>query len=204
MPTRDELHDAPLDIVSGLIRAAVHADVGNDVLQAVFEDPRQLSTANATQMPLLAVYRFREEWRRRNSQQRVADIKLVFDYVMSSTSPNRRELRWPALQAVWSSLANAMLKGRHVAYQSDAKVLCDVGLQVHQDTAKVVYGFAEKRLDYPFFRGELMVTFTPSDADWQLYDLYLEHFTSFDVPGGDHVAPDIHGTDTTILPPYTG
>lgn len=200
--------DPLLDAIAILTRASIDA-LGGGLLEAVYKDPRSLATGTGFvgSLPAMSIYRGGQRRRLQSSAAVVWDVRVVFDYVLPQTrigeKPDERELRWPALAKVWETLSETIIEGKHATVKGGADVLGAAGAYVEkQDSPDVKYGFADPNGDetYPFFRGVIEVVFCAEDVDASTLDDYLEHFTSFDKPGGDHTDP--LATDTTILPAY--
>lgn len=201
MPPIESQTDAPLAAVAALARAAVHSDIDPSVLLAVYQDPRDLAAIAGNRLPALAIYRHEEKRRHIHSGIYVRDITVRFDYVATAITPDNRGVRWPLLQSVWNSIADAMIAGKHSAASGGALVLCAAGVEVEHESPKAQYTFATGGEEYPFFRGEMVAVFTPADVDAATLDDFLTHYTSWDEPGEvDHDTP--LADDSTTLPAY--
>lgn len=200
MPLEDHA-DAPLTAIAALVRAAVHSDLDPEVLRVVYEDPRDLNDLAGNKLPALAIYRFQEKRRHSHSGIYARDITIRFDYVADAVTSDNRTLRWRSLHNVWNVIADAVVAGKHAAVSAGAEVLCTAGLTVEFESPTVTYNFAREGDSYPFFRGEIKVSFTPEDVEASTLDDFLTHYTSWDEPGETaHDTP--LGTDTTTLPAY--
>jgi hypothetical protein len=194
----DNQVDAPLSAVAALVRGAIQADLGADVLVKVFEDPRNLFTIAALDLPALCVHRAAERSYQRNSTQLVDQITVAFEYALPSTSRDEQGGRWPTLQAVWRSLRRALLAGKHPAVSSGVDVLAAAGSQTLRDSARVVqYTLAEGGRDtepalrprHPIFMAQAVIEFVEPEVDVLTLNDFLRFHMSFDEPGGDHTEP---------------
>ncbi len=200
----DSQTDAPLAAIAALARGAIQADLGADVLVKVFEDPRNLFTIAAADLPALCVHRISEQTRRRNSTQLVDDIVVGFEYALPSTSTDERAGRWPTLHAVWQSLSRAVLAGKHPAVSSGADVLTPAGVWADGENARVLqYTFVEGGRDtepelrprHPIFVAQIAITHTPDEVDPDTLEDFLRFHMAFDRPGIPSGGPDGVGDD---------
>lgn len=182
----DQQIDAPMRALAALVRGAVVNDLSDEFLLAVYEDPRTLREISASKLPALAVYVEREKRKRISSADLVCFLTVRFDYVAQHAGPDKRDDRYPSLRKVWTALADAACDGHHDAVQDGADVLLLAGLQSDEDTAEVTYGVTEE--GYLFFRGSLVVEWTPEGVDWSSLDDFLSLYASYDNPGDDHTA----------------
>jgi len=182
--TIDSQTDPQLAAVAGLVRGAITADLGADFITTVYDDPRALQVLAAGKLPALCIYRANERRRLRNSAAHVSDITVQFDYVLPATSLERRGARWPALSAVWEKISDVVIEGKHAAVSSGASVLETAGLFVeHDNTAQVEYSLADGGGEnYPFFRGRIVLPFTPEDVDVATLADFLQFQMTFDKP----------------------
>lgn len=158
--------------IATLAGGALAADLGASILDGVYRDPRTLQTLASGKLPALCVYRLSEVRRREDSTSLVRDVDVVFDYVLPSTSLDKRDKRIPALQAVWNLIADTMAAGHHAAVEDNAAVLDEVCAGVLDERMRVEYGFAEGGSElYPFLRGRIIVAHSP-DPDWSAMDLH--------------------------------
>jgi hypothetical protein len=190
VPLDDQL-DAPIAAVAALVRGAIIADLGPEMVVAIYDDPRVLQTLTSGKLPALSLYRASERRRRRNSTGWVHDVTVQFDYVLPSTALERRAARWPALQAVWNKIADVVIAGKHASVVAGATVLAAAGLTIEQESStQVTYGVVEGGgQNYPFFRGQVVAAFTPAEVDVNTLNDFLQFNMSFDKPGGDHGTP---------------
>lgn len=193
----DSQVDAPIDAIAALVRGAIRADLGDDVLVRVFEDPRNLFTIAAADLPALCVHRAAERMERRNSTQLIDVITVGFEYALPSTSVDDKAARWPTLAAVWRSLSRALVAGKHAAVSSGAEVLQAAGAWVPEDSPRVLqYTLAEggrdtepdMRARHPVLLAQAVVEYTPSEVDVASLDDFLTFHMSFDKPAS--AAPD--------------
>jgi len=200
----DSQSDPPLAAIAALARGAIVADLGADVLVKVFEDPRNLFTIAAADLPALCVHRVSEQTRRRNSTQLVNDIVVGFEYALPSTSVEARAARWPTLAAVWQSLSRAVLAGKHPAVSDGADVLTAAGVFAESESARVLqYTFVEGGRDtepelkprHPIFIAQIAVTHTPDEVDVASLNDFLRFHMAFDEPGKPSGGPDGVGDD---------
>jgi len=196
--------DAPIAAIAALVRGAIQADLGADVLVKVFKDPRNLFTIAAADLPALCVHRVRQKRRRLNSTQLVDDIVVGFEYAMPSTSTEEREARWPTLVPVWESLSRAVLDGKHPAVSDGADVLLAVNTWADEESAQVLqYTFVEggrdsepaMRARHPIFIAQIVVTNTPAEIDPATLNDFLRFHMAFDEPGKPSGGPDGVGPD---------
>lgn len=187
----DSLLDPQLAAVAALVRAAVTADLGADMIIALYDDPRALQTITAGKLPALCIYRKSERRRRRNSAALVRDITVYFDYVLPSTALEKRSGRWPALGQVWNTIADVVIAGGHAALSDGADVLDAASLHVElENSAQAAYDVAEGGAqNYPCFRGQLVIAHSPPEVDVATLPDFLRFAMSFDEPGGDHTDP---------------
>lgn len=205
----DSQTDAPIAAIAALVRGAIQSDLGADVLVKVFEDPRNLFTIAAVDLPALCVHRASERTERRNSTQLVDVITVGFEYALPSTSVEGKAARWPTLAAVWGSLSRAIVAGKHAAVSSGSDVLLAAGAWVDEESVRVLqYTLAEggrdtepeMRARHPIFMAQAVVEYTPSEVDVLTLDKFLTFHMSFDELGGDHSEP-LFELDVT-LPAY--
>lgn len=200
-----EAPDVPIEAIAALVRGAIQADVGPEALLAVYEDPRDLYTIAADKLPALCVYRAGETRVRRSSAGVDHDITVGFDYAMPSANLDQKARRWPKLAAVWASISDAVIAGKHAAVDDGTEVLVAAATQADEDTARASYSMAQGGRDsnpqikelYPILRGTIVVTHRPYDIDVPVLDAFLQLNTSFDEPGSDHTDPLL--TDTLEL-----
>jgi hypothetical protein len=194
----DSLTDAPVAAIAALARGAIQADLGADVLVAVYEDPRNLFTIPDAKLPALCVHRSSERTRRQSSTRLVDDIVIGFEYALPSTSVDGRAGRWPTLAAVWQSLSRAVLAGKHSAVSSGADVLLAAGVWADGEDARVLqYTLVEggrdsepdMRARHPIFIAQIAVTHTPSEVNVATLNDFLRFNMTFDEPGGDGTSP---------------
>jgi len=187
----DDQSDAPIAAIAALARGAIQADLGADVLVAVYSDPRNLFTIPASQLPALCVHRVNERTRRQSSTQLVDDITVGFEYALPSTSVDGRAARWPTLSAVWRSLSRAVLAGSHPAVSGGADVLSPAGIWADGEEARVLqYTLVEggrddvpdMRARHPIFFAQIAVTHTPDEGDASALNDFLRFHMSFDKP----------------------
>jgi hypothetical protein len=199
--------DAPLAAVAALVRGAITADLSADMVLAIYDEPRPLQILASGKLPALCIYRKRERRRRRNSVALVSDVTIYFDYLLPATSLEKRSARWPALSVVWNLIADVVIDGKHSAVSSGAAVLDAAGLNVEQEnSAQVENDTADGGAQaYPFFRGQIIAAFTPSEVDVATLDDFLRFHMAFDRPGmpsgGDDGVEPIIELDLT-LPAY--
>jgi hypothetical protein len=182
----DSQTDVPLTAIAALVRGAIEADIDDNAVLAVYEDPRALNLLAASKLPALCIYRVSEVRRLRESGIRVHDITVAFDYVLPATNIERRPARWPALQKAWSVISDAVLTGSHSAVQSGIDVLDAASTEAQENSARVTYALAEGGGEnYPFLRGSIVVTYEPTGVDVTTLDDFLEFYTAFDNPDTD-------------------
>lgn len=183
--------DAPIDAIAALVRGAIQADLGADVLVAVYSDPRNLFTIPASQLPALCVHRVSQRTRRESSTQLVDDVVVGFEYALPSTSTDDRGARWPTLAAVWRSLSRAVLAGKHPAVSSGADVLLAAGVWAEGEDARVLqYTLVEGGRDdapdmrprHPIFIAQIGVKVAEDEGDASALNDFLRFHMSFDKP----------------------
>lgn len=176
----DAQTDAPLEAIAALVHGAIQADLGNGVLKGIFRDPRDLLTLQASQLPALAIYRTRERRVRHTEDQLAHVITVTFEYLLPATALQAREGRWPALQAVWGTLSDAVLAGSHEAVSDGASVLELAECYAEEDSADVLYGLAEdSAANYPRFIGTIVVRHVADAVDVSALNDFLTLYTAF-------------------------
>lgn len=197
----DAQADIPISVIAALVRSAVRYAFGDDCLLGIYEDPRDLRTLAAGKLPAMSIYRKKEKRFFRNSVAYNQIITVALDYVLPSTSLERRSGRWPALQAVWNLAADVIAEGRHVSINGGADVFVRAGMWMNDNNSPdVEYSFADESSQaYPFFRGTMLIEFTPSEVDVNSIDDFLLNHASFDI-GGTNDVPEAE--DETALPPF--
>jgi hypothetical protein len=203
----DQQQDVMLTVIAGLCRAAVHGTLAEDALKAVFSDPRDLSTAAAHGLPMLAIYRGGEKKRRQDSATIVQDVTVVFEYALPATAGQKRAERWPALSAIWNVIADTMIAGRYPSIGGVNTLDVLGAAYVHENSLSVEYGFAAGGSEsYPYFRGTMLFTHSPDELIDRTADLddFLINHVAFNGPGGDFAAfasvDPLLPADTTELP----
>lgn len=184
----DEQTDVPLDTIAALVRVAIESDVGGGALKSVWQDPRDLLTLPASNLPALAIYRLRERRIRLTEDEVEHVITVTFEYIVPATGLQHRENRYPALQEVWRALSSAMLEGSHEGVEDGAKVLTAAGCNIDEDAAEVSYGFADpgNAQSYPRFVGSMVVRHNPDEVDASTLDNFLKFYATWDMPEAAH------------------
>lgn len=194
----DGQKDIPLCAIAALVRGAVLAELGEDVLASIFSDPRSLQVLRAASLPALCVYRKSRKSRRESSTQRVQDIVVGFDYMLPATNADQRDLRWATLDAVWDVIETAVLDGKHSSVGDGAEVLVAAATQGREGTAQCRNGLADGGGEnYPIFIGEITVTYSPAEVDADSIDDFLRMHAAYDEFPNPDPAPAQDDPETT-------
>lgn len=202
----DRQCDKPVEAIAKLAYLAVIADLGPDVLKKLLRDPRDLFNIAAADLPALIVYRASDKRYMRNSMTWAWDIHVAFEYSLPNSSFEERRLRFDTLQAVWASIAKAVLAGKHKDVSGGAAVLLDAGIWSDKHQASARYemteggrdNYPDERKRFPMFIGEIPMTYDePPDATFSSLDDFLHHHTDYDIADGEPVDAE----DETELPP---
>lgn len=182
----DQQSDAPLRAIAALVRGAVAAELGEGMIAALYSDPRSLQVLSAKSLPALCLFRKSRKSRQESSTSRVVDIVVGIHYLLPASDPEQRELRWPALDAVFDVIEQVVIDGKHASVQGGAEVLLAAGVQAQRDTAKAQNALAQGGEEYPMLIGEITITYSPAEVVASDLDDFLEFYAAFD----DYPNPD--------------
>lgn len=200
----DTYEDPQLAAVAALVVAAARSDLHSRVISGAYEDPRDLSDLNNTELPALSVYRASEDNEQRHSGELVSKVTIRFEYVLADVHKDRRGDQWPTLVKVWRSIVKAVTAGSHAAASGGALVL-DIACVDVQPTYRrhVQYGFAKYGgKTFPSFRGDIVADFYPLDGvATATLDDFLAHVTVWAQPGDTDNSALTGAVDTPPLDP---